>query len=115
MKEARIDIVFPKQGQALCFPHEFELIADIYIADNLSNLDGGLSAVIAVDGNQVSHLFSGILDTRLPSYVHNRSSVLEVVLFAADGSTLSREKVRGTAARSQLRRRASCSRCTGSL
>ena len=98
-KNLKINIVHPQEGSRLCYDHELELIADLYREDELIVLDEDLSAVILIDGGQISHLFSGSLDCRLPSYVQNRSAELEVVVKAGDGSTLVQETVRFKRAR----------------
>ena len=89
----RIEILYPLDGHQLCYQHELELMADLFSDERQISLDADLSAVILIDGSQISHLFSGSLDCRLPSYVQNRSSLLEVAVVAGDGTTLGKETV----------------------
>ena len=92
-KHMEIDVIYPQEGGSLCYPHELELIADLRREDQLIGLDEDLSAVILLDGVQISHLFSGSLDCRLPPHVQNRSAELEVAVMAGDGSTLVKKTV----------------------
>jgi hypothetical protein len=92
-KNIHIDITHPREGQALCNMHELELIAVLRSGNVPLRLDGDLSAVILVDGEQISHLFSGGLGCRLPWHMLNRTSLLEIIVFSGDGLALSRQQV----------------------
>ncbi len=91
--DIRIEIIHPLDGLALCSPSELELLADFYIGDKAMALDNDLSAIVLVDGAQISHLFSGGLDCALPPHLLNTSAVIEVAVVAGDGSVLGSQQV----------------------